>query len=161
GGGGRPAAAGRARRFRQAVRGRNREVGEGGQVVGRESGLNACPLALFLLLRTDRLPAWAGRLLRELPRPLEEERRGRVIVRAKREFLGRGGKIARTIAGEPRLIGLRAGQKLRRGLARHAERLENAHRLSAALDADRVELAPDERPAGQRHRRLRSDDGRG
>src|SRR5262249_29027124 len=101
-----------------------------------------------------------GRLLRQLPRPLEEERRRRVIVRDKRELLGRGGKIAPTITGQARPIGLRAGQKLRRDLARDAERLENPHRLPAALDADRVELAPDERPSGQRYRRLRRDDGR-
>jgi len=36
----RHAAARLARRLRQAVRGRNREVGQGGQTVGRESGLN-------------------------------------------------------------------------------------------------------------------------
>src|SRR5262249_55558988 len=88
-------------------RGRNREVGEGGQVVGHESGLNACPLALFLLLRTDRLPAWAGRLLRQLPRPLEEERRRRVIVRDQPELLGRSGETAPTITASTRPIGLR------------------------------------------------------
>ena len=41
----RHAAARLARRFRQAVRGRNREVGQGGQIVGRESGLS--PHAAF------------------------------------------------------------------------------------------------------------------
>src|SRR5262249_59505750 len=125
-----------ARRLRQAVRGRNREVGESGQAVGREGGLNASPFALFLLLRTDRFPVRPRGLLRKLPRPFEKQRRRRVIVRDKREFLGRAGKIARTITGQARPIGLRARQELRRELPRHAERLANAHPLSAAPGAE-------------------------
>ena len=115
-------------------------MGESGQAVGREGGLNASPFALFLLLRADRFPVRPRGLLRKLPRPLEKQRRRRVIVRDKREFLGRAGEIARTITGQARPIGLRTGQELRRELPRDAERLEDPHRLSAALDADRVEL---------------------
>src|SRR5262249_53775049 len=95
------------------------------QAVGREGGLNASPFALFLLLRTDRFPVRPRGLLRKLPHPFEEQRRRRVIVRDKREFLGRAGEIARTITGQARPIGLRAGQELRRDLARRAEPLEN------------------------------------
>src|SRR5262249_58166328 len=115
--------------------------------------------ALFLLLRVDRFPVRARGLLRELPRPLEKKRRRRIIVCGTCELLRRGGEIARTIACQSLPIGLRAGKELRRDLPRHGERLGNPYRLPAALDADRVELAPDERPAGQPYRRLGSDDG--
>src|SRR5262249_61789033 len=116
--------------------------------------------ALFLLLRVDRFPVRARGLLRELPRPLEKKRRRRIIACGTCELLGRGGEIARTIACQSLPIGLRAGKELRRDLSRHAERLEKPYRLAAAPDADRVALAPDERPAGRRYRCLRSDDGR-
>ena len=48
-------------------------------------------------------------------------------------------------------MGVRASQRVDRDLARDAERLENAHCLRAAFDPDRVELAPDERVAGQHY----------
>src|SRR5262249_57353824 len=100
--------------------------------VGREGGLNASPFALFLLLRADRFPVRGRGLLRKLPRPLEKQRRRRVIVRDRGEFLGRAGKIARTIAGEARLICLRAGQELRRELARPAQRVRETRPPDAA-----------------------------
>src|SRR5262249_22966279 len=67
---------------------------------------------------------------------------------------------AKARAAERLPLGVGAGQDLRRNFACDAERLEDAHHFLAALDADGVELAPDERVAGQCDRCLRSDDGR-
>src|SRR5262249_26778415 len=65
---------------------------------------NASPLALFLLLRTDRFPVRPRGLLRKLPRPFEKQRRRRVIVRDKREFLDHCPLVRWTLASMQWLV---------------------------------------------------------
>ena len=76
--------------------------------------------ALLLLRRSDRLPVRTGRMVREPPGPLQEQRRRPIVAGGKGELLGRAGEIARTIAGQALGIGLRARQQVRRDLRRAA-----------------------------------------
>src|SRR5436190_2014178 len=104
---------------------------------------------LFLLLGGDRLPLRARWLARELSRPCQQERGRRIFGCNARELLGGGGEVARAIAREPLAIGVRASQHVGRDLTRDAERLENAHRLGAAVTRSSVPSAAAQRSAAR------------